>query len=214
MTKDSQYKFLGVLESIKQEDSLVLESAARVYLQRLSVIWSSPLSDHHKVVATNQFALPVLVYFMWTQVWPITELQTLERESRKIMVENDGKHPLGTSDLLYLPRRVGGRGLKSIEAEYKLTKVKAAVRLCNNSDPTMELVRQFEEKTRRTGRHSLIGDAQRFAEELGMKLELRCPDPSGTTDQGEVIEGRKIRVWVKKAVQSKGFEDTKEKKWQ
>ena len=129
LTEDSQYKFLGVLESIKQEDSLVLESAARVYLQRLSVIWSSPLSDHYKVVATNQFALPVLVYFMWTQVWPITELQRLDRESRKIMVENGGKHPLGTSDLLYLPRRVGGRGLKSIETEYKLTKVKAASRL-------------------------------------------------------------------------------------
>ena len=130
------------------------------------------------------------------------------------MVENGGKHPLGTSDLLYLPRRVGGRGLKSIEAEYKLTKVKATVRLYNNSDRTMEHVRQFEEKARRTGRHSLIGDAQRFAEELGMKLELRCPDPSGTTEQGEVIEGRKIGVWAKKAVQSKRFEDTKEKKWQ
>ena len=65
LTEDSQYKFLGVLESI---NSFVLETAARVYLQRLSVIWSSPLSDHHKVVATNQFALPVLVYFMWTQV--------------------------------------------------------------------------------------------------------------------------------------------------
>ena len=211
LTEDSQYKFLGVLESIKQEDSLVLESAARVYLQRLSVIWSSPLSDHHKVVATNQFALPVLVYFMWTQVWPITELQRLDRESRKIMVENGGKHPPGTSDLLYLPRKVAGRGLKSIEAEYKLTKVKAAVRLCNNSDPTMQLVRRFEEKARRTGRHSLIGDAQRFAEELGMKLELRCPDPSGTTEQGEVIGGRKIGVWAKKAVQSKRFEDTKER---
>ena len=98
--------------------------------------------------------------------------------------------------------------------EYKLTKVKAAVRLYNNSDPTMELVRQFGENARRTGRHSLIGDAQRFAEELGMKLEFRCPDPSFSTEQGEVIEGRKIGVWVKKAVQSKRFEDTKEKKWQ
>ena len=77
----------------------------------------------------------------------------------------------------------------------------------------MELVRQFEQKARRTGRHSLIGDAQTIAEELGMKLELRCPDPSGTTEQVEVIEGRKIGVWVKKAVQSKRFEDTKEKKW-
>ena len=100
LTEDSQYKFLGVLERIKQEDSLVLQSAARVYLQRLSIIWSSPLSDHHKVVATKQFALHVLVYFMWTQVWPITELQRLDRESKKIMVENGGKHPLGTSALL------------------------------------------------------------------------------------------------------------------
>ena len=125
------------------------------------------------------------------------------------MVENGGKHPLGTSDLLYLPRRVG---LKSIEAEYKLTKVKAVVRLYTNSDPTMELVRQFEDKARRTGRHSLIGGAQRFAEDFGTKLELRCPDPSGTTEQGEVIESRKIGVWAKKAEQSKRFEDTKEKK--
>ena len=203
LTEDSQYKFLGVLESIKEEESLVLESAARMYLQRLSVIWSSPLSDHHKVVATNQFALPVLVYFMWTQVWPITELQRLDRESRKIMVENGGRHPVGTRDLLYLPRKVGGRGLKSIEAEYMFTKVKAAERLYNNSDPTIQL-----------GRHSLIGDAQRFAEEPGMKLELRGPDPSGTTEQGEVIEGRKIGVWAKKPVESKRFEDTKEKKWQ
>ena len=155
----------------------MLESAARVYLQRLSVIWTSPWSDHHKVVATNQFAPPVLVYFMWTQVWPITELQRLNREARMIMVENGGRHPLGTSDLLYLSRRVGGRGLKSIEVEYKLTKVKAAVRLYNNSDPTTKLVRQFEDKARRIERHSFIGDARRFAEELGMKLELRFPDP-------------------------------------
>ena len=80
LTDDSQDKFRGVLEGVKQEDSLVLESAARVYVQRLSIIWSRPLSDHHKVVAINQFALPVLVYFMWMQVWPITELQRLDRE--------------------------------------------------------------------------------------------------------------------------------------
>ena len=54
----------------------------------------------------------------------------------------------------------------------------------------------------------------RLAEELGMKLELRCSDPSGATEQGEVKEGRKIGVWGKKAVQSKRFEDTKEKMWQ
>ena len=37
-------------------------------------------------------------------------------------------------------------------------------------------------------------DAQKYAEELGMKLELRYPDPSGTTAENEKIEGHKIII--------------------
>ena len=62
-----QYKFLGVLQSVLQEDKLVLECAAKEYLRRMSVIWTSPLSDHNRVTASNQFALSVLGYLMWTQ---------------------------------------------------------------------------------------------------------------------------------------------------
>ena len=59
-----QYKFLGVLETLVQEEKMVLELAAKEYLRRLSVIWSSPLSDYNRVVASNQFALPVLGYLI------------------------------------------------------------------------------------------------------------------------------------------------------
>ena len=83
LEEDSQYKFLGVLENIRQEDNLALENAAKVYLQRLSVIWSSPLSDYYKVIASNWFALPVLAYFMWMQVWPL--------QNCKDSTENRGK---------------------------------------------------------------------------------------------------------------------------
>ena len=62
-----QYKFLGVQENLRQEDKLVLNCAAEIYLKRVSVIWSSPLSDHNRITATNQFALPVLAYLMRTQ---------------------------------------------------------------------------------------------------------------------------------------------------
>ena len=44
LKQQSHYKFLGVLENIKQEDLLVLECASKEYLKRLCVIWSSPLS--------------------------------------------------------------------------------------------------------------------------------------------------------------------------
>ena len=71
----SSYKFLGVCETVKQDEKFALVSAAKVCLQRLSVIWSSPLSDVNRVIATNQFELPVLNYLMWTRHCPITELR-------------------------------------------------------------------------------------------------------------------------------------------
>ena len=37
-------------------------------------------------------------------------------------------------------------GVKSVEAEYKQTRIKSAVKLYGNEDPTMGLVRTFEEQ--------------------------------------------------------------------
>ena len=67
----SSYKFPGVCETVKQDEKFALVSAAKVYLQHLSVIWSRPLSDFNRVIATNQLALPVFNNLMWTQQWPI-----------------------------------------------------------------------------------------------------------------------------------------------
>ena len=51
-------------------------------------------------------------------------------------------------------RADGGRGLKSVEAEYKQIKVKAAVKLYSNKDPTMGLVREFEQHAADKGHQS------------------------------------------------------------
>ena len=121
----SSYKFLGVKESTLQEEKLALAVAAKVYLHRLSVIWTSPLSDANRVKATNQFVLPVLTYPMWTQHWPLAELREIDRETRKLVSENGGKHPLSSTAVFYLPRVAGGRGMKSVEHEYKVINIKA-----------------------------------------------------------------------------------------
>ena len=73
----------------------------------------------------------------------------------------------------YLTRTSGGRGLRSVESEYKLTKVTAAVKLFSNRDDTMSTVRAFEEKCRvQEERRSLKNDATKYAEEMGISLEL------------------------------------------
>ena len=65
---------------------------------------------------------------------------------RKMISENRGKHPLSSTAVLYLPREKGGRGLRFIIEEYKLTKIIAAVKLHDNSDPMMRTVQQFEKR--------------------------------------------------------------------
>ena len=133
-----QYNFL---ESVRQEERLSLNCAAREFLRRMSIIWSSPFSDHNRVTASNQFALPVLGYLMWTQQWSVTRLKRLDREARKIVVENGGKHPSGSTAILYMPREKGGRGLRSIKEEYKVTKIEATVKPYRNGDLARAMVR-------------------------------------------------------------------------
>ena len=129
------------------------ENASKEYLRRLAIIWSSPLSDHSRVVAANQYALPVLSYLMWTQTWPQAQLQQVDREARKIKVEFGGKHPQGSTAILYMSRKCGGSGLRSVEITYKAIKIMAAIKLYYNPDPSMEAVRLFEEKSVRRARH-------------------------------------------------------------
>ena len=40
---------LGVLENVRQDERLALACAAKEYLRRISIIWSSPLSDCNRV---------------------------------------------------------------------------------------------------------------------------------------------------------------------
>jgi len=49
------------------------------------------------------------------------------------------------------------------------------MKLYYNPDPSREAARLFEEKLVRGGRHSLIKDASRYAEELGHHLKLEYP---------------------------------------
>ena len=72
-------------------------------------------------------------------------MRQVDRDALKIETEGEGEHPCGTTSLLYLPRDKGGRGLSFVETEYKETKVKAAVKLYQNRDPAVKMVREVVE---------------------------------------------------------------------
>ena len=150
---------------------------------------------------------------MWTQTWPIANIQQLDREGRKIIVENGGNHPKGSTAILYMSRKLGGRGLKSVENEYKNTKIKAAVKLYCNADPTMAAVRSFEELAVQNGRHSIIKDAKKYAEELDLQLRLNFPNPVAVAD-GKEVEAKKVKQAIYKARQQEIQSTVSEERWQ
>ena len=53
-----------------------------------------------------------------------------------------------------------------------MTKIKAAVKLYGNRDPTMAMVREFEERAEELGHSSLVKEAAQYAEEMGLQLQL------------------------------------------
>ena len=149
-----------------------------------------------------------------TALAPITELRQVDRDARKLVTEGGGKHPCGTTSLLYLPRDKGGRGLRSVETECKETKVKAAVKLYQNRDPAMKMVREFEEQAESKGYQSMTKEAGEYAEEYGLKLQLNYPDPVCVTEEGEVVPGDKLKTRLRKLRESRMEGVVEEQKWQ
>ena len=68
-----------------------------------------------------------------------------------------------------------------------MTKIKAAMKLYGNGDPAMAMVREFEERAEELGHSSLVKEAARYAEEIGLHLQLEYPNPTCVKhDSGEV----------------------------
>ena len=83
---------------------------------------------------------------------------------------------------------MGGRGLKSVETQYKMTKVKTAIKLYTNRESTIELVRQFGEKCERNERRSIVKDAKKYAEEMGLELSLSPGAVVTTTESNAQVK--------------------------
>ena len=106
----TSYKHLGILESdtIKNEEM-------KEYFSRVKAILKSKLNSGNTVKAVNTWAVPVVRYSGGVVDWTKEELENIDRKTRKLMTINKALHPRARVARLYLPREVGGRGMKSVE---------------------------------------------------------------------------------------------------
>ena len=105
--------------------------------------------------------------------------------------------------------------MRSVEEEYKMTKIKSAIKLYSIEDSIMSLVREFEESAAHQGLQSLVKEAKTFAEELGITLYLNFPDPKCRDNiDGADVPSDKTKRHFKKAALERRKTEVKEKRWQ
>ena len=166
------YKYLGVPECVEHDIPNLTTILLKCIRERASITWSSPLSDFNKVVSTNTFVNMTAEYFFWSEKFRLEDLKQMDISIRDAMVKNGAKHYQQINSILYLPRNMGGRGLRSLEKTYKEVKIKTAAKLLDSKDERMKLVQKFQWNCMNSKHGSLFKDAVKYAREMDMNLEI------------------------------------------
>lgn len=89
-------------------------------------------------------AVPVLRLSFGIVNWRQEELYKLERKTRKLLTIHGRHRTKAEVDLLYAPRKQGGRGLMQLEGTYLVEITKAVEYVGRKEDPLLQIVRTHQ----------------------------------------------------------------------
>lgn len=165
---NSNYKYLGVHQKDVLEYKLIKDQFTKEFLQRTWVVWNSPLSGPLKARAYNSFAVPKLAYF-WMIDWDLDIFKQCDVQCHTIMKKKGLQQHSFNKALRYLPRKLYGRGLTSVETAYKKARILLATKLCNVEDGMLKVVTQTEISK---GKKSIFEKAKKFSSDFNMEIEF------------------------------------------
>ena len=107
------------------------------YKKCLQAILKSKLNGNNQIKAINTYASPVIHYIVRIIAWTMEELRELDQMTRKQMNIYKSLHPRSDIDRLYVPRKKGGRGLRSLEDLVLIEKTSQAEYVNNSQETTL-----------------------------------------------------------------------------
>ena len=113
--KGKTYKYLGILEADKFLEKKMKLNVSKEHIRRLRKVLKSKLNGGNLVRGVNTWAVSLLRYSAAFVSWRKSELQAIDRKTRKLFTIYGALHPKSDVDRLYIPRKEGGRDLISIE---------------------------------------------------------------------------------------------------
>ena len=186
------YTYLGQDESISYNGPLNKERVTNEYKRRVRKLWSSDLYSNNKITAHNTFAIPVITPTIGIINWTKQEIRNLDIATRKILTYTGSLHKRSDVDRLYVPRKLGGRGLTSVQDTYIIRTIALGNHLeeKSNSNELLQKVKEHEQD-------HIIRLSNEFKKELGI-TSLRI-----TTDvvKGQ-IKRQHLEQWKQKPLHS------------
>lgn len=112
------YKYLGVEEHDGIQHSLMKEKIKKEYYRRVRQILKTELNSKNKFTAINSLAVPILTYSFGIINWLRSEIEKMNRKTRKLLTIGGVHHPKADVERLYIKRCDGGRGLIDLVSAY------------------------------------------------------------------------------------------------
>ena len=113
------YKYPGMIQNNTIKTREMRRSNQDEYFAWLKKIIKTSLNSKKPIDAVNTFTTPTISYGFAVLDWSVTELEAIDRETRKVLKKYHLLNNNSDVTRLYLPRRDGGRGLVNITHQYK-----------------------------------------------------------------------------------------------
>ena len=113
------------------------------YKRRVRKIWRSDLYSNNKITDHNTFAIPTIGIINRTK----EEIRNIDIATRRILTYTGSLHKRSDVDRLYVPSKLGGRGLTSVQDTY-ITKTIALgnhLEEKSNSNKLLQKVKEHEQ---------------------------------------------------------------------
>ena len=191
------YKYLGMEENSGVQNTTVKEKVKKEYIRRVRAVLKTELSAKNKISAIGALAVPVLQYGFAILDWKMTEIRALDVKTRKYLTMYKMHHPSADVHRLYVSRKLGGRGLRQIEAAYKSTIISTKYYLRKKRNEDLFLKSVHEADTQLNTLHSITKKADKFETELEQNFEQTPVKSRNQTIKKKIAETLRSK-WTEK----------------
>ena len=115
LQEDESCTYLGILEADKFLEEKMKLNVSKEYIRRLRKVLKSKQNGGNFVRGVNTWAVSLLRYSAAFVSWKESELQAIDKKTRKLFTIYGALHPKSGVDRSYMPTKERGRGLISIE---------------------------------------------------------------------------------------------------